>query len=223
MRVLRQRVDGIIFTCLLSEDSVRRVQESGVPVCVVERSKRLQDVDVVLVDNQAGAYAAVQYLLTIGHQAIAYIGGQPQDIVESECLEGYRRALAVAGLACRDEHIRLLGVQQHGYDGLAALLHLDRRPTAAFVASDLAAMGALQALGERRLRVPDDLSLVGFDDTIAVLARPPLTTVALPIREMGAAAVDLLARRAAEGPGLPPQRVVLNSELVVRASCQPPR
>lgn len=177
----------------------------------------------MLADNQAGAYAAVQYLLHLGHQAIAYIGGQPLDIVETERLQGYRQALAAAGLGCRDEQIRLLGLQQrHGYDGIVDLLRLSRRPTAAFVASDLAAMGALQAIGEHGLRVPADLSLVGFDDTTAVLASSLLTTVALPMREMGAAAVDLLARRAAEGPSLPPQRVVLSTELVVRASCQPP-
>lgn len=221
--LLRQRVDGIIFTCPLREDSVRRVQESGVPVCVVERPKRLQDVDVVLADNRAGAYAAVRYLLRLGHQAVAYIGGPPQDIVEAERLQGYRQALAEGGRACCDERVRLLGVQQqHGHAGMADLLRLSPRPTAAFVASDMAAMGALQALGEHGLRVPGDLSLVGFDDTTAALASPPLTTVALPMREMGAAAVDLLARRAAEGPSLPPQRVVLRSELVVRASCQPP-
>lgn len=219
--LLRQRVDGVIFTCPLSGDSVHRVRERGVPVCVVERPKHLQDVDVVLADNQVGAAAAVDHLLALGHRAIAYIGGPPRDIVEAERLQGYQQALTVGGVAWSEVWVRLLGpLPRHGYDGMAALLHLDQRPTAVLVASDMAAMGALQALGECRLRVPDDLSLIGFDDTLAALASPPLTTVALPMDDMGAAAVDLIVRRVAEGSSVPPQRVVLPTHLVVRSSCR---
>jgi LacI family transcriptional regulator len=104
---------------------------------------------------------------------------------------------------------------------MGELLAMHEPPTAAFVASDLAAMGALQALWEHGRRVPDDLSLIGFDDTLAESASPPMTTVALPMWEMGAAAVDFMARRAGGTAGDGPQRVVLPTRLVVRASAAP--
>jgi LacI family transcriptional regulator len=217
--LLRQRSDGIIFTSPRSLENVRHVQQNGVPVCVIERPKDLQNVDVVLADNRTGANAAVRHLLDLGHRRIAYIGGPPKDIVEIERLDGYCQALAAAGVA-RDESLILFpGVQSaDGYRAMSRVLQLPRRPTAAFVASDMAAMGALQALAKHNLKAPNDMALVGFDDTLGAVASPPLTTVALPMWEMGAAAVDLVIRRAGADAGAPAQRIVLETRLVLRES-----
>lgn len=221
--LLRQRVSGIIFTCPLSEANVRHVQEEGVPVCVVERPRQLQEVDAVLADNRCGAREAVAYLLQLGHRAIAFIGGRPQDIVEVERFAGYCEALEQHGVLRRTELIRFPGLRrEQGYNAMVELLALPEPPTAVFAASDMAALGALQALWERRLRVPDDLSLVGFDDTLAAAASPPLTTVVLPMWEMGAAAVDLLVQRASgRAATRAARRIVLPTRLIIRASCGP--
>jgi LacI family transcriptional regulator len=217
--LLRQRSDGIIFTSPRSLDNVRHVQQNGVPVCVIERPKDLQNVDVVLADNRTGAHAAVRHLLDLGHRRIAYIGGPPKDIVEIERFEGYCQALAAAGVERDDALIHFPGVQSaDGYRAMAQVLQSPKRPTAAFVASDLPAMGALQALGKRGLKSPNDMALVGFDDTLGAVASPPLTTVALPMWEMGAAAVDLVIRRAGGEADSPAQRIVLGTRLVLRES-----
>jgi LacI family transcriptional regulator len=220
--LLRQRADGIVFTAPLAEESVRRVRESGVPVCIVERPKGIRDVDVVLVDNQAGARDATEHLIAQGHRAIAYIGDECTDIVEGQRLAGYREAIERAGLEPRDDLIRLGdGELEHGRRAMGELLRLARRPTAAFGAGDLYAIGALQALWEAGFRVPDDMSVVGFDDTLAAVAIPPLTTVVLPMREMGNAAVALLHRRLTTNSEPDAEAVVLATRLVVRQSTAP--
>lgn len=219
--LLRQRAAGVVFTVPVSEENVRRAQDGGLAVCVVERPKQLTGVDVVLADNVVGARAAVEHLLVLGHRAVAYIGGRPQENVERERYDGYCQALDAYGIPQREALVRFAGLSRdQGYRGMAELLALQERPTAAFVASDLAAMGALQALWQHGLRVPDDLSLVGFDDTLAAAASPPLTTVALPMWQMGTAAVDLVARRLAGAGGvIEPETVVVTTRLVHRASC----
>jgi LacI family transcriptional regulator len=217
--LLRQRSDGIIFTSPIDPENVRHVQRNGVPVCVIERPKDLQNVDVVLADNRTGADAAVRHLLALGHRRIAYIGGPLADTVEIERFDGYCQALAALGVAREEALIYFSGVQSaDGYRAMLQVLQLPRRPTAAFVASDMGAMGALQALAQHNLKAPNDMALVGFDDTLGAVASPPLTTVALPMWEMGAAAVDLIIRRAGADADSPAQRVVLDTRLVLRDS-----
>lgn len=217
--LLRQRSDGIIFTCPRSLDNVRHVQQNGVPVCVIERPRGLQHVDVVLADNRTGAYNAVRHLLDLGHRTIAYIGGALKDTVEVERFEGYCQAFAASGMERDDALTYFPGVQcADGYSAMAQVLQRPKRPSAVFVASDMAAMGALQALGRQGLTVPQDMSLVGFDDTLGAVASPPLTTVALPMWEMGAAAVDLILRRTGAEPASPAQCIVLDTRLVLRES-----
>jgi len=161
----------------------------------------------------------VQHLLGLGHREIASVGGPTRDTVEVKRFDGFCQALAASGQLRNDALTFFPGVDcANGYAAMSQVLQLPRRPTAAFVASDMAAMGALQALGQHGLRVPQDMALVGFDDTLGAVASPPLTTVALPMWEMGAAAVDLIVRRTTADAASPAERIVLNTRLVIRNS-----
>ncbi|HEY8744036.1 MAG TPA: LacI family DNA-binding transcriptional regulator, partial [Chloroflexota bacterium] len=120
--LLRQRSDGIIFTSPRSLDNVRHVQQNGVPVCVIERPKDLQNVDVVMADNRTGAFQAVQHLLALGHRDIAYVGGPTRDTVEIERFDGYCQALAASGLTPTEALTYFPGVDcAHGYAAMSQL------------------------------------------------------------------------------------------------------
>ncbi|MER6121317.1 substrate-binding domain-containing protein [Streptomyces sp. NPDC001795] len=174
--------------------------------------------------NWQGGVAATEHLLTLGHERIAVIGGHRRKLCSSARLAGYRSALSAAGIRHRPEYVR------HGnFDETTAhrrmlqLLDLPDPPTAVFVCSDRMALGACAALAERGLRVPDDVSVVGFDDLPeARWATPPLTTVRQPLSEMAATALRLLVRMMA---GARPEgtRTELSTRLVERASTAPPR
>ena len=170
----------------------------------------------VLVDNYVGATAALRHLIELGHEHVGFIGEPPQaadgqvvDRVVHERLQAYRDALRAQGLPA-DESLVILG-EYHtdagwpslrtGYDYMTRLLDQHPAVTAVVAASDLLAAGALQALYERRIRVPDEASVIGFDDTFAGHLAPPLTTVRQPMFEMGAQAAALALDLAGFRPG----------------------
>ncbi len=220
--LLQQRVEAIVMTTPLREDNVQRVLDSGTAICVVEQPQQRSEVDTVLVDNRGGARDAVRALLELGHRAIAYVGARPGGVGAQERFDGYRDALRERGLEPQLEWTRFTGLRREdGYQAMNELLALPTMPAAALFAGDLPALGALQALWDQRRRVPDDLSIISIDDTLAAAASPPLTAMAIPMWEMGATAVDLVVRRAGSNAPLPAQQVVLPMRLVVRASCRP--
>jgi len=174
--------------------------------------------------NWQGGLSAAEHLLALGHERIAVIGGYRRRMCSSARIAGYRSALTAAGIRPHPEYVR------HGnFDETAArrrmlqLLDLPEPPTAVFVCSDVMALGAYAALAERGLRVPDDVSVVGFDDLPeARWAAPALTTVRQPLSEMAATALRLLVRMMA-GERPEGTRTELSTRLVVRASTAPPR
>jgi LacI family transcriptional regulator len=173
--------------------------------------------------NFAGGMAATQHLLSLGHRRIAYVGGPAAAACNQARLHGFRAAMEAAGAPVPDGYVR------HGHfrydDGVAngaALLDLPERPTAVFAGCDEVAGGVIEAARARGLRIPDDLSVVGFDDTqTARFSSPPLTTVRQPLREMGGVALRTALRLAA-GETLDSHHVELATELVVRRSTAPP-
>ena len=169
--------------------------------------------------NFAGGLAATQHLLDLGHRQIAYLGGPATTACNQARMHGFRGAMEAAGAPVPDGYVRTGRFSyEHGIAGGAALLDLPEPPTAVFAGSDETALGVIEAARGRGLRVPEDLSVVGFDDTpIARLAAPPLTTVRQPLREMGAVAVRTALRLAA-GEGVDSHHVELATELVVRQS-----
>jgi len=169
--------------------------------------------------NWAGGRVATKHLLDLGHRRIAIITG-PHDLLSARArLDGYRAALESADLVIDDQLCRWGNFHlEGGYDQAKLLLSLDRPPTAIFAGSDLQALGVLQAARELNLRIPDDLSLVGFDDLpISQWSSPPLTTIHQPIREMAALAVKILIDPNND-MGTSEQRIELATHLVVRES-----
>jgi LacI family transcriptional regulator len=192
----------------------------GVPVVLVDRE--LADgepVDTVLVDNRAGALEAVRHLLASGYRRIACVSGPSDTTTGSQRLAGYAAALAEAGMPVADELVREADFRDGGgYEAATALLALVDPPDALFVANNQMTLGALRAVSERGLRMPEQLGLVGFDDMPwAPLVRPPLTTVAQPIYELGRETAGLLLRRIA-GEAFEPRVITLRPTLRVRGS-----
>jgi LacI family transcriptional regulator len=173
--------------------------------------------------NFAGGLAATEHLLSLGHRRVAYLGGVAGSSVNQARMHGYLAAMAAAEAPVLEGYVRSGNFQyRDGLDEGRALLDLPERPTAVFVASDESAAGLVEAARSRGLQVPQDLSIVGFDDTqVARLTSPPLTTVRQPVREMGSVALRTALRLAA-GEKLDSHHVELATELVVRASTARP-
>jgi LacI family transcriptional regulator len=174
--------------------------------------------------NFAGGFAATQHLLSLGHRRIGYVGGPPSAACNQARMHGYRAAMEADGAPVLDGYIRTGHfVFEDGLVGGAALLDHAEPPTAVFGGSDETAAGVFETARARGLRIPEDLSVVGFDDTqLARFASPPLTTVRQPLREMGAVALRT-AMRLAAGEKLDSHHVELATELIVRSSTAPPR
>jgi LacI family transcriptional regulator len=174
--------------------------------------------------NFAGGLAATQHLLSLGHRRIAYLGGPAIAAHNQARMHGYRAALEAEGITIPAAYVRAgLFCYQDGIEGTAALLDLPEPPTAVFAGSDETAAGVIEAARVRGLRIPEDLSVVGFDDTeIARFASPPLTTVRQPLREMGGVALRTALRLAANEK-LDSHHVELATELVVRHSTAVPK
>ncbi|MEU5682974.1 LacI family DNA-binding transcriptional regulator [Streptomyces venezuelae] len=189
---------------------------SGGRVAVVSRHRSLR-VDTVLPENREGAAALARALLGLGHRDFAVLTGPERLTTVADRLAGFRAALAEAGVALpRDRVVEGTFTRDGGYAAAAELLRRGRPPTCVFAVTDVMAVGALAALRERGVRVPDDVSLAGFDDIPLVRElTPPLTTVALPLPEMGRAVLELALREPA-GRRSRVERV--RGEVVVRGS-----
>ncbi|GAA3703182.1 LacI family DNA-binding transcriptional regulator [Nonomuraea antimicrobica] len=172
--------------------------------------------------NFAGGLAATQHLLSLGHRRIAYLGGPATAACNQARLHGYRAAMEAEGAPVLPGHVRSGHFRYHdGVEGGAVVLDLPHAPTAIFAGSDEMAVGIMEAARARGLRIPEDLSIVGFDDTqIAQVTSPPLTTVRQPLREMGGVALRTALRLAA-GERIDSHHVELATELVVRGSTAP--
>ncbi len=225
--LLAKRVDGLILTSngLINAtdglDVIDRVVAAGVPCVVVDRDLEDGPVDQVLVDNHQGGYLAGEYLLGLGHRDLACLVG-PSDLTRSAGrIAGFRHALADAGIDLRqDAIVRGNGRSDGGEAAMRELLDRGVPFTALFAFNDLMAIAAIGALQQAGRRVPDDVSVIGFDDILlAAAVFPPLTTVAQPVADMGRRSVRLLLDRIADREA-PVSRIVLRTTLVERGSCQ---
>jgi LacI family transcriptional regulator len=226
LRVLMEkRVDGIILaTTAGSLPAVRDVRWRRIPLVLFDRELPGLAVDTVKVDSVLGGRLATEYLLSLGHRRIAVIHGPLVRSTGVERLEGYRRALHAAGIPSDPALIREGNFKQDSGRALARdLLSLRPSPTALFCTNNLMTVGALQTLGEQGVRIPQELSLVGYDDMEWwTLTHPPLTTVGQPVYELGREAMRCLLERIASPGRRRAQRVILKPELIRRASCGPP-
>jgi len=196
------------------------LQGWDIPVVAVDRMPRGLQVDLVCSGNREGAREATNHLLAHGYQDIAIIDGSKGVDVAEDRLAGFCDALAVAGIKPRQSLIVHSNFRQSGgHAAMHQLMDLPKPPRAVFVANNLMTLGALQAIHERGMDIPNDVAVVGFDDMPwAISLRPPLTAVAQPIEEIGRVAAELLLERL-KTPAQPVRRIVLSTRLIVRSSC----
>lgn len=222
--LIRQQVDAVIFNpSIESDENVRRLINNDMPVVVIERPLRNVKAAEVLVANDQGGYAAIQHLAELGHQRIAVIGSRMGFSPSTERLQGARRALEGYGVFNPEYLIdRDLGHFELGFAAASELLQRPGRPTAIFAMTDILAVGVMNAAYRLNIEIPDQLSVIGFDNLpLASYCRPGLTTIAQPIHQLGTTAVGLLLRYLHEEE-VPLQRVILDTELVIRESTAPP-
>jgi LacI family transcriptional regulator len=211
----------IAVTDELGHDEISALARMRLPLVVID-PMNIPSREVVSVGstNFRGGQAATRHLIELGHRRIAYLGGRATAECSQARLAGFRSALETAKVELPAEYVHSTDNfhYENGLTGAPRLLSLAQRPTAIFVASDELARGAIEAARSVGISVPDDLSIVGFDDTeIARIASPPLTTVRQPLQEMGAVALRTVLRLVA-GEKIDSNHVELATELVVRAS-----
>ena len=219
VRVLSEKqVDGLIVLSSGGDpELLDTLRGAPMPQVVVDREIDDLAADLVEVDHEGGARLAVAHLVSLGHARIACIAGPLALSPARQRVQGWRSALQAAGLACDDALVADGGfTAAGGFAAMRALLVY--RPSAVFASNDLMAIGALCAAAEAGLRVPQDLSMIGFDDiALAAYSNPPLTTIAQPKHQTGELAAQLLMQRIAQ-PGRPLQREILRPSLVLRRS-----
>lgn len=211
-------LDGVVIASTTLDDPlIPRLLQDEIPFVSVGRYPDDQ-ASYVDVDNIGGARKAVEHLVESGHQRIATITGPQRMIAGWDRLAGYREALVSHDLPVDDSLVAEGDFTEEG--GRAAMQHLlPRNPDGVFVASDTMALGALKALREADVQVPQDIAIVGFDDMpYAATAAPPLTTLRQPVRRIGSLALETLLDIVENGLD-PVRRTVVPAELVVRASC----
>jgi LacI family transcriptional regulator len=220
----RSRTDGVVLvTTDLAPSHRERLAELQAPVVLVDPvTDPVADLPSIGADNWSGARAATEHLIALGHRRIATITGRPSALCTWQRLDGYRAALAAAGLRIDPALIAEGDFRSDSASAAAdALLRLPDPPTAVFTASDQQAMAVYEAARHHGLHIPDDLSVVGFDDIPTTgWMSPPLTTVRQPLAEMAALAVRVLL---AADPVTVRRQDKLPTELVIRASTAPPR
>ncbi len=219
--MLRKQVDGFLLVPVQrSTDMIRKIQLQEIPVIVLDRTVTGVEVDIVRCDSGEGAYQVTGHLLKQGHQNIAILSGPPEISTAVDRVEGYRRAMAEAGMAANEDNI-FWGNFEHetGYEGTKRLLRMMPRPTALVAGNNFIAIGAMRALVEANVRVPQDMALVSFDDfPPGLTVEPFFTGVVQPAYQMGYKATELLLSRIAGKAPDTYQEIVLPTEVVIHRS-----
>jgi len=213
-------VDGLIITPTpQNRRHLERLQNKGMVIVQIDRRVKGLRSDAIVVDNERITTQAVSHLIECGHTRIGMLTGPVRVTTARERLVGYQQALAGHGLPFRPELLRAGSFRRdHAVQDATELITADPRPTALFAANNILAEACVQALVARRLRVPDDMSLLAFDDLPwMTLMNPQVTTVRQPIADMARTAADLLRRRLGGRPESP-TTVVFDAELVLRDS-----
>lgn len=222
---IRRRLDGVILVPgQHSVESIQKLQSHRVPVVLVDRDVPRLRVNRVLSDNLQGGYDGMNHLLALGHRRIGIIGAPADNEATSARMIGIKKALADISLM-PDPNLIIIKDRyafQQGYTGAKELLDMPNHPTAIFALTDVIAIGVMHAAAEIGLRLPENLSIVGFDNiSLAAYSIPELTTVAQPIYEMGRAAAGILLRHIDEDDA-PIETILLETALIVRKSTAPP-
>ena len=212
-------LDGVLIQSgQIGDQLIDRLVNLDLPVVVVGSPLHSAEVSFIDVDNINGAYNAVSHLIRQGYQRIGTITGLKGGAATADRLEGYKKALIERGRN-PDQSLITEGdfTEAGGYYAMQQLL--PAKPDAVFAASDLMAIGAMRAVREAGLKIPQDVAFVGFDDvTIATYSDPPLTTIRQPIARFGINAVEILIDLIENGIK-PARRIIMDTELIIRDSC----
>jgi DNA-binding LacI/PurR family transcriptional regulator len=214
-----QRVDGIVVTSSrVGALYLTLLEEMRVPIVLVNDQYPGEFVHSVMIENVEGSRAAADHLIALGHRRIAYVGDRSGYQSDTERLTGYKQALAAARIAFRPELVVAGdGRPEAAIEAVNGLLALDQPPTAICCYNDMSALGAMRAIHARGLRVPEDISVTGFDDLFfASHLEPPLTTVRQPMLQMGKIATETLLKLIAGEESVAQIRV--ESKLIIRES-----
>jgi len=215
--------EGLLLVVpLLSSDYLKALDNLNYPYVLIDEFDESGNSFSVDATNWQGAYEATRYLISSGHERIGFITGIPGLNSSKERLSGYRTALEDSDLPVLPELIQQGDYsQQSGYDNANNLLQLPQPPTAIFASNDSMALGVMDAIRDKGLDIPGDVSVIGFDDIPqAMTTHPKLTTVRQPLEQMGRVGVKLLLEQI-QHPERPPGRMTLATQLIIRDSCQP--
>ncbi len=215
--------DGLLLIVpLMPTEYLTALQQRNYPHVLVDQADPTGKSSVIDSTNWQGAYDGTRYLIELGHRRIGFITGLMDLHSAVDRLEGYKSALADHNTPFEKELV-VEGdyLQSGGYNAAHKLLNQPPAPTAIFASNDLEAIGAMEAIRERGLQIPDDISVIGFDDIPqASIVYPKLTTVRQPLDQMGRLAARLLLEQI-ENPDRPPRRITLATQLIIRDSCRP--
>lgn len=221
LRTMHGRVDGLLLVSPHHDAAtLADVLPGGIPIVFLQSSVGDKPYDCFRLANRHGAYQAVRHLIELGHHRIALIESERENIETQERLRGAFDAIDEAGLD-RAAVLELTGsfTQQSGYEAGKVIAAASPRPTAVFAFDDYMAIGALRALQHAGLRVPEDVAIIGFDDVMSArLTTPALSSIRVPVQEMGHRALDRLVERVEADGDAEPAMVEMPTELVVRAS-----
>lgn len=220
--IAARRSDGVVFVLSRADhEELEALARLRTPVVLLDPvGESDPGLATVGATNWAGGFSATEHLLGLGHRRIGFIGGPPDLECSHQRFEGYSAALRRAGI---DTDVELIThgpfLTQGGHDGGARLLDLTHPPTAIFASSDLQAAGVYEAARERDIKIPSELSVVGFDDTaLCNYLSPALTTVRQPLAEMASEAIRLVLQNGADGDATAGRRIEMATSLVVRRS-----
>lgn len=219
--MVAEKVAGVILSPTNETDaSCKRLAEIGIPVVAIDRRTRQADVDTVVVDNAGAACALTSHLIDDGHRRIGAIVGPPGATTGMERRAGYLRALRNHQIDVEDDLVHIgPPTVDYGYQMVNQLMALDKPPSAIFLGNNLLTIGALRAIHERKLRIPDDIAIGAFDEMDwAFVMNPALTVVSQPVYEMGKTAADLLLARISDY-SRPTREVMLQPTIKIRQSC----
>jgi DNA-binding LacI/PurR family transcriptional regulator len=222
-----QRHDVIRAVILAGTNSTNLIEllvHKGIPFVVlgnnvIGKQQNLENIDAVFADDIQGGHDATRYLIGLGHRHIWFVGNTRLPWF-ARCFEGYRRAMDESGLVARESSTDSQDDTESGYLGTKSLVAKDESVTAILAGNDPTAHGVYKALRDRDLRIPDDISVIGCDDTVGTWLYPALTTTREFPEQLGKQLVDLVLSRIAK-PDQGPQRVTVPTELMKRGSCGP--
>ena len=224
-------VDGIIVATRANDagdEYLNSIVENNVPVVVIGRDFYHENIDYISADNLDGGFTATRHLIDLGHRRVGFIGAL-ENGAKLKRLQGYLNALETHGI---DIDERLVtgrreaisgtpgySTEKIGYEGMKRLLSLPNRPTAVFARNDFTAIGAMTAIKESGLRIPQDVAIIGFDDIpLATHMSPTLSTVRQPMRLQGQIAAEILLKRIESDEDFAREEKILDCELIIRES-----